>query len=265
MKKNKIKIMGILNVTPDSFSDGGKFYKKKDALDHVAKMIDEGADIIDIGGESSRPYATPVSLADEKNRVLPILAEIKKKYDIPISIDTYKKQMIKAAIDAGADMINDITALSDEFSVDILKKAKIPVCIMHMQGTPDNMQKNPYYKNVVFDVYEFFFLKIKQLIELGIEEKNIIIDPGFGFGKTPAHNVELLNGLAKFKNLKKTILVGLSRKSLIPALSDYDDKKRIGGSIALILYAIQQGANIVRVHDVLATRQAIDVYQKINL
>ncbi|RLA08451.1 MAG: dihydropteroate synthase [Gammaproteobacteria bacterium] len=262
-EKEKIKIMGILNITTDSFSDGGLYFKKSDAIERAMIMIDEGANIIDIGGESSRPTAKSITIEDEIKAVIPVIEAIRSKTNVTISIDTCKPAVMRLALDAGANIINDITALNCDESVDIVVKYNCPVCLMHMQGMPQNMQNNPTYKNVVTEIYKFFKDKIKYLVSCGMDEKNIIIDPGFGFGKTLQHNIDLLQNLAYFKNLKKPILVGLSYKSMITMITnDFKTKNRLGGSIALSILAVKNGANIVRTHDITETKQAIEVFNQ---
>jgi len=252
------KIMGILNVTPDSFSDGGLFVKKEAALNYVQKMILEGADIIDIGGESTRPGANDVSVDEECRRVIPLINAIREISDIPISIDTSKTQVMQQAILAGASMINDVNALQADGAMALAAELKVPVCIMHMQGKPRTMQHTPSYKNVVSEVKEFLLQRIEACIDAGINKNNISIDPGFGFGKSLEHNLSLFKHLNEFSELGLPLLVGVSRKSMIGAvLNDAPADQRLYGSIALATLAAWMDAKILRVHDVKATVDAL--------
>ena len=252
------KIMGILNVTPDSFSDGGKFIKLEQAHSQALRMQQAGADIIDIGGESTRPMAQTVSLKQELSRVIPVIEALAPDLKIPISIDTYKPEVMKAAVIAGASMINDVTALANVKSLKFAAEQNIPVCLMHMQKTPQNMQQQPQYKNVVKEVFEFLQKRLDLAQSYGI--KNLIIDPGFGFGKTLEHNIELFKNLAKFTQLEVPLLVGISRKSMIGQILKLEKTQdRIIGSVLAQMIAVQNGANIIRTHDVLATRQSLDI------
>jgi len=244
-------IMGVLNVTPDSFSDGGKFLNIEKAVSHGLKMAEEGADIIDIGGESTRPGSLPVSIEEEEKRVLPVIETLAKKMQIPISIDTYKSQIAQKAIDAGAEMINDISGLRfDSEMVKVASKYNIPVIIMHIKGTPQNMQESPNYENVIKEIKDYFEERINFADSMGIKGKNIILDPGIGFGKRFEDNLAILKNLKEFKKLEKPLLVGLSRKSFIGKILDLPVEERLEGSLGALAYSIMQGANIVRVHDV---------------
>jgi len=251
-------IMGILNLTPDSFSDGGLFVNKDSALKHVQQMIAEGAQIIDIGGESTRPGASNVSIDEECQRVIPVIQAIRELSDIPISIDTSKTEVMQQAITAGASMINDVNALRAEGAVELAAKLNIPVCLMHMQGKPRTMQHTPSYKNVVQEVKEFLKQRIDVCIKAGVKLNNIVIDPGFGFGKTLEHNLTLFKHLDEFEDLGCPLLVGVSRKSMIAAvLNNAPADERLHGSIALATLAAWMNANILRVHDVKATADAL--------
>jgi len=253
-------IMGILNVTPDSFSDGGKHLLKTQALIHARQMISDGASIIDIGGESTRPGALPVSLDQELERVIPIIEALVQECDVCVSVDTYKPAVMMAAVSAGASMINDVYALREEGAIRSAVQANVPVCLMHLQGAPCAMPLSPHYENVVEEVKSFLAARIQACIQGGIAPKNIIIDPGFGFGKTLAHNIALLQHLSEFRALGCPILVGLSRKSMIGALlNGAPVHRRLQGSVAAAMIAVMQGASIVRVHDVEATMQALSV------
>ena len=251
-------IMGILNLTPDSFSDGGLFINKEKALSHVRQMIDDGATIIDVGGESTRPGATEVSAEEECNRVIPLIKAIRRISDIPISIDTSKPDVMQQAIEAGASMINDVNALRAEGAVELAAKLNVPVCIMHMQGQPRTMQHTPNYNNVVREVKEFLQQRIEVCLKEGIKKENIIIDPGFGFGKTLDHNLSLFKHLEEFTQLGVPLLVGMSRKSMIGAvLNDAPADERLHGSVTLAALAAWMNTNILRVHDVKATSDAL--------
>lgn len=244
-------IMGVLNVTPDSFSDGGKFLNLEKAVSHGVKMAEEGADIIDIGGESTRPGSQPVSLEEETKRVIPVVETLAKKIQIPISIDTYKSQIARQALDAGAEMINDISGLRfDSDMPELVAKYNLPVIIMHIKGTPQNMQENPYYENVIKEIIDYFEERINFADSAGIKEENIILDPGIGFGKRFEDNLAILKNLKEFKKLDRPILVGLSRKSFIGKILDLPVEERLEGSLGALAYSIIQGANIARVHDI---------------
>lgn len=255
------EVMGILNVTPDSFSDGGKFSRIDDALRQVEKMISQGASYIDIGGESTRPGAQDVSSADELTRVIPVLKAIKSQFDIKVSIDTSKASVMEQAIAEGADVINDVRALQNEGCIEVVAKSSLPVCLMHMQGLPRSMQHAPVYDDVVKDVYAFFESRIRLCEQAGISRDRIIIDPGFGFGKTLTQNYALLNKLSDFKSLNAPILVGTSRKSMIGNLLNKPVGERLAGSLATVIIAAQKGANIIRVHDVAETLDVLKVLQ----
>ena len=251
--------MGILNVTPDSFSDGGELADPADLKKRVAKMIAHGVDILDIGGESSRPFAPKVELAEELERVIPAITEIRRNFSLPISIDTTKSEVARKALEAGADIINDISAL--RFDPDMVKVAaefKAPVILMHMQGTPGNMQKNPQYQDVVGEIKEFLHKRLTWAEKNGLERQQLIIDPGIGFGKTLEHNLLILKHLDKFTELDVPLLLGHSRKAFIGAILEIDDpQKRDNGTAAISALAVTAGANIIRVHEVKATVQAV--------
>ncbi|PIU83629.1 MAG: dihydropteroate synthase [Elusimicrobia bacterium CG06_land_8_20_14_3_00_38_11] len=261
------KIVGILNVTPDSFSDGGKFYKINDAVKHAGKLISEGADIIDVGGESSRPGSIAVSEDEEIKRVVPVIKEIKKKFPhIPISVDTYKDKVALNAIDAGAEIVNDIYGLRWRGGnmAEVVAEKKVTVIIMHMQGTPQDMQKNPQYEDVVSEIYRFFKERLKFAKSKGIKKERIIFDPGIGFGKTLQHNLMLLKNLSKFGKLGIPIMVGPSRKSFIGGLLNVDVSNRLEGTIASSIYSLLNGAGYLRVHDVLSLKRALTVFEAIQ-
>lgn len=253
-------VMGILNITPDSFSDGGKFFHPDSALEQVEQMISDGAKIIDVGGESTRPGAAEVSLEDELNRVIPVIKAIKEKFDVLVSVDTSKAQVMEQSILAGADIINDVRGLQNPGCVDVLAKyPQIPVCIMHMQGLPRTMQNNPQYNDVVGDIVDFFMQRISVMAAAGIEKSRILLDPGFGFGKTLEQNYELLRRLKEFDVLGCPLLIGTSRKSMIGNLLNREVNERLAGSLATVLLSAQQGAKIIRVHDVPETVDVLKV------
>lgn len=262
-----VKIMGILNVTPDSFSDGGKFRNLNSALIHAEAMIKAGVSIIDIGGESTRPGASEVSVIEELDRTIPIIEAIRQRFDIWISIDTSKPEVMNEAYKAGVDLINDVRALQMPGAREMAAKTGLPVCIMHRQGEPQSMQTNPQYTNVITEVADFLSAEIQLALDAGIKKSNLLIDPGFGFGKNHVHNYTLLKHLQYFKKFNLPILIGLSRKRMLQhALEsiyinqDPSELNRVNVSIAGALLAAQNGANIVRVHDVRETVEAISVY-----
>lgn len=256
-------VMGILNITPDSFSDGGIFMAPDKAVDRAVDMARQGAAIIDIGGESTRPGAEAVDAQQEMDRVLPIVEAVVAGVDIPVSIDTSKPEVMTAAVVAGAGFINDVFALQQDGALQAASDCNVPVCLMHMLGKPRTMQENPKYNDVVADVNVFLEQRIVAALEAGIERANIIIDPGFGFGKSLQHNMELLNNLGKFKKLGVPVLAGLSRKSMIGKALGLPVEQRLHTSVALALIAAQNGASIVRVHDVAPTVQALQIWQAV--
>lgn len=250
--RHRTLIMGILNVTPDSFSDGGLFVDTAAAVDHARRMVHEGADIIDVGGESTKPGADPVPLEQELARVIPVISELAGSVDVPISIDTYKAEVARAALDAGVGIVNDISAATfDPEMPALIAERGCPIVIMHIKGTPRNMQLNPTYENVLDEVYQFLAQRIESLISVGVDERQIIIDPGIGFGKTVKDNLLLMRRLREFACLGRPILVGTSRKSTIgKVLGDLPVEERLEGTAATVAVSIMNGANIVRVHDV---------------
>ncbi len=267
LKKEKTYIMGILNITPDSFSDGGKYLSIDAALKRVDEMLMEGADFIDIGGESTRPGSERVTLSEELKRVIPIISEISKKFpDIPISIDTYKSKVAKEAVEAGAWIINDISGLNfDENMKNVIIQENVPVVIMHIKGTPENMQKNPTYENLINEIFSYLKKSIDLIENSGGNSENIIIDPGIGFGKTFDHNLEILNRLEEFKSFGLPILIGASRKSFIGAiLNEPEPTKRVIGSLAVAAISSIKGAKILRVHDIKETIQTLKVADAIR-
>jgi dihydropteroate synthase len=256
-------IMGVLNLTPDSFSDGGKFNSKKKGIDHALKMFQSGANIIDVGGESTRPGSNAINIKLEWSRIEKIIKSISKK--IPLSLDTRKSEIMEKGIKLGIKMINDVSGLSyDAKTIDILKKYKIPLVIQHTQGIPENMQNHPRYENELLDIYDFFEKKIKFLRSIGIKHSKIIIDPGIGFGKNLKHNMNLISNISIFHSLGFPILVGNSRKRFIKEISGKNDtKSRIGGTVASSIYLMSQGIQILRIHDVNELLQGIKVFKKL--
>ncbi|MEN2985943.1 MAG: dihydropteroate synthase [Thermodesulfovibrionaceae bacterium] len=248
----KTYIMGIVNVTPDSFFDGGKYYSKESAVQHALKLIEEGADIIDIGGESTRPGSEPISVEEEIRRVIPVIEELAKRVSVPISCDTYKAEVAERAIQAGASIINDISGLRfDSKMAEIVAKYNVAVVLMHIKGTPKDMQKNPYYEALIPEIIEYLRESIVIAKRMGVSEDRIIIDPGIGFGKLLEHNLEIIKKLKDFTLLGKPILIGVSRKSFIgKILNDAPPEERLEGTAAATVASILNGANIVRVHDV---------------
>ena len=255
------KVMGILNVTPDSFSDGGTHNRYHDALEHVAKMVQEGAAIIDIGGESTRPGAAEVSVDEELARVIPIVEAIAQRFDVWISVDTSKAQVMDEAAKAGMHIINDIRSLHEPYALEVAANTGLPVCIMHMKGQPRTMQDAPDYDNVVYDVKHYLMAEIERCVSAGIDKQQIILDPGFGFGKNLSHNYQLLANLEQFHNLGLPLLAGMSRKSMIGQLLNVPPQDRLAGSLTCAVIAAMQGAHIIRVHDVKETVQAMEVVQ----
>lgn len=256
--------MGIVNVTPDSFSDGGRFGSIEAAVRQAQQLMDEGADILDIGGESTRPGAAPVPAAEELDRVLPVLERIADS-PVPLSIDTYKPEVMVAALAAGASMVNDVKALREPGALDAVVRSDAAVCLMHMRGTPQTMQLDPNYGDVVGEVCAFLHDRIAACEAAGIDRERIVIDPGFGFGKTKAHNIDLLRHLDKVTALGLPVLAGLSRKSVLGTITARNVGERVPSSVAAALVAVYRGAAIVRVHDVGATRDALAVYGAIEL
>lgn len=256
-------VMGIINATPDSFFDGGLHLQRDAALVHARQLIAEGADILDVGGESTRPGAMPVGVQEELDRVLPIIEGLRGA-PVPISIDTSKPAVMQAAIAAGAQMVNDINALQHPAAMETVAASDAAVCLMHKQGNPQTMQEQPHYQNVVAEVSAFLGERIAAAEAAGIRRIRIVIDPGFGFGKTLAHNLALLRELNKFADLGVPVLAGLSRKSMLGALTGQDVSRRLSASVAAALLAVQRGANIVRVHDVGATVDALKIWNAVS-
>lgn len=260
--------MGIVNVTPDSFSDGGKYTHNRTAVAHAVQLISEGASIIDIGGESSRPGAKPVSVVKELQRVVPVIKALGKKKlgSTLLSIDTYKPEVAAIALELGADIVNDISGLRDPLMRKVIAKKQCRVVLMHMLGEPGTMQKNPRYTNVLTDITHYFKQQIRLAKQDGIAPAHIILDPGIGFGKTVAHNVEILRNIKKIKQAfpKHQLLIGASRKSFIEKLAGGDTDNRLAGTLAVHLFAAQQGADILRVHDVAEHAQALALHNTLH-
>jgi dihydropteroate synthase len=251
--------MGILNVTPDSFSDGGRFFDLDTALKQARQMVRDGAAIIDVGGESTRPGAAPVKEKDELLRVIPVIKAIAAELPVPVSVDTSKPPVMRAAVAAGAGFINDVNALRAHGAVEAARDSGVPVCLMHMRGEPRTMQRNPVYRDVVGEVLEFLLQRVDACGAEGIPRSRLVLDPGFGFGKTLVHNLELLRKLDRFKQTDLPVLVGISRKSMIGALLDKPVDQRLYGSLAATVLAVHAGAAIVRTHDVGPTVDALRV------
>jgi len=254
-------VMGVLNVTPDSFSDGGRFRGR--AVDHALRMHAEGAAILDIGGESTRPRAEEVSTDEELERVIPVIEAIRDRVDAVVSIDTSKARVMREAVAAGAGLINDVTALRADGALEAAAGLDAAVCLMHMQGTPRTMQSNPTYGDVVAEVRDFLGERARACVAAGIARERLIVDPGFGFGKTQEHNLALLRGLRGLQALELPVLAGLSRKSFVGRITGRDMDERVHGSVAFALAAVREGAAIVRVHDVGATVDALRVWQAV--
>lgn len=255
---SKTQVMGILNVTPDSFSDGGHLYQHSalsidKALQHAQQMVNDGATIVDIGGESTRPGAAEVSEQEEMDRVLPVLERINAEIDVVVSIDTSSAQLISESAKLGAGLINDVRALGREAALEAAAKTDLPICLMHMQGSPATMQRQPEYADVVSEVMDFLDQQLDRCMAAGIAKERLIVDPGFGFGKTLQHNLQLLNRLDKLLDLGVPVLSGTSRKTMVGQVLNREADQRLFGSLATVALAVERGARIIRVHDVLAT------------
>jgi dihydropteroate synthase len=261
---SKTCVMGILNVTPDSFSDGGEFLSKERALERAFAMVEEGVDIIDIGGESTRPGASAVSAQEEIDRVVPVIESLAAVLPVPLSVDTSKPAVMRAAVEAGAGMINDVYALRMEGALDVVRSLDVPVCLMHMRGEPRTMQDAPRYDDVVAEVSAFLSARRRVCEQAGVERRRLIIDPGFGFGKTLAHNLALLRDLHLLCRLGVPVLVGISRKSMIGSLLNQAVNDRLYGSLAAAVIAALKGASILRVHDVRPTVDALTIVDALS-
>lgn len=258
------RIMGIVNVTPDSFSDGGKFFSRDAAIRQAIKLVEDGADILDIGGESTRPGSTPVEEQEEIDRIAPVIEAISSELNVPISIDTMKAEVMRAAVAVGAGLINDVNALRGEGALQAAAELKVPVCLMHMKGTPQTMQKEPDYQDVVSEVEAFLLERVSVCEQAGIPAERIMLDPGFGFGKRARHNLRLMKHLSRLTALPYPVLVGVSRKSIIGDMLKVDVKERLAGSLALASIAVWQGAKLIRTHDVRETAQAVKLTQHVQ-
>jgi dihydropteroate synthase len=263
---DRTKVMGILNVTPDSFSDGNKYLDTRKAIDRAKQMINEGADFIDIGGESSRPGSKRISYEEEHKRVIPVIREIRKFSDIPVSVDTYKAKIAKEAILNGANIINDISALHfDSEMISVLQEfPNVPIILMHMKGSPEDMQKNPYYHDVIEEIMQFFQERIDFCVQNGIDKNRIIIDPGIGFGKRQEDNLQILKKLEEFHCFGVPILLGASRKSFINNIYESQPVERLEGTLATTAKAVLSDVEIIRVHDVLQNKRLIDTLSAIE-
>lgn len=256
-------IMGIVNVTPDSFSDGGLFHSPQQAIAQGLRLVDEGADLLDIGGESTRPGAARVAEQEELDRVLPVLEGLRDA-GAALSIDTQKTAVMRAALAAGADMVNDVNALQQAGALAAVAASKAAICLMHKQGDPQTMQQLPLYHDVVAEVHDFLQVRIQATLDAGIARERIVIDPGFGFGKNLEHNVALLRQLADFQDLATPLLAGLSRKSMLGKIADLEVQDRVHASVAAAVLAALRGAKIIRVHDVKATRDALKIVNAVE-
>ncbi|MDO9205215.1 MAG: dihydropteroate synthase [Methylotenera sp.] len=261
---NRPHVMGIVNVTPDSFSDGGQFSSANLAVEYALQLIAEGADILDVGGESTRPGAKPVSLDEELSRVIPVIKALSHIATVPISIDTYKPEVMRQAISAGADIVNDVRALQEQGALEAVVNSKVGVCLMHMQGIPQTMQLKPDYEDVVSEVKQFLIDRLNVVMAHGVSKNRILLDPGFGFGKTRIHNIALIQHLDSLLDMGQPLLVGLSRKSVLGAIAGGDEGQRLYASIAASVIAAMKGAKIIRVHDVKATVDALKVVAAIQ-
>mgnify|MGYP002868102991 FL=1 len=256
--------MGVLNITPDSFSDGGKHQSLDNALAACGKMIDEGASIIDVGGESTKPGSSPVEASIQIDRVIPVIRSIKKNFDTVISVDTGDPVVMREAIKSGAEIVNDVYALKNPGTMDSISGENKAICLMHMKGLPSSMQKNPIYDDLMYEIKGFLEERINYCLRAGEKRESLIIDPGFGFGKTLKHNILLLKNIKQLKYLQVPICVGISRKSFIGKITNKTINERLYGSLGATLIALQNGANIIRTHDVGPTKDIINLYNSLN-
>jgi dihydropteroate synthase len=257
-------VCGILNVTPDSFSDGGLFDSVERAVEHGCRMAAAGADLIDIGGESTRPGSRPPTLAEELDRVVPVVEALARTTHVPLSVDTSRPEVMRAAVARGAGMVNDVRALRSPGALQAVAELDVPVCLMHMQGSPETMQREPRYRDVVAEVLAFLAARKQACLDAGIRPEHLVVDPGFGFGKTPSHNVALLASLERLSTLGVPVMVGLSRKSVLGELTGRAMRDRLPGSLAAALIAAQRGATVLRVHDVAATRDVLAILDAVG-
>ncbi len=264
------KVMGIINVTPDSFSDGGQFnddtgrLRLDRVLAQVEQMLEDGAEVIDVGGESTRPGAAAVTLEEELKRVIPVVTAIRKQFNVVVSVDTSSPAVIRQAADHGAGLINDVRALTKHGALEAAVEAKLPVCLMHMQGQPQTMQQQPEYNDIVAEVYQFLSERLQTCVKAGVAADQILLDPGFGFGKSQSHNLTLINNLHRFTSLECPILVGVSRKTTIGNILDKPPSERLVGSLALAYESLRQGARILRVHDVGPTVDLVKMHNALE-
>jgi dihydropteroate synthase len=262
---SKTLIMGILNVTPDSFYDGGLHFRTHDAVRHGLMMVNEGADIVDVGGESTRPFSDPISLTEELRRVIPVIRALSQETDIPISIDTYRSEVARQALEAGATMVNDISALRFDPSIGhMVAEAGVPIVLMHMKGTPRNMQVNPRYEDLLGEIMGFLRQAVEEAVKIGIRRELIVIDPGIGFGKSCDHNLKIIRDLHRFLVLGQPILVGTSNKSFIGHVLDLPAESRETGTIATVAAAVMNGADLIRIHNVKAARETVGIIDAIK-
>ena len=261
---SKPKIMGVLNITPDSFSDGGKYQSLDHALSACEKMIDEGASIIDVGGESTKPGSSPIEAGIQIDRVIPVIQSIKKNFDTIVSVDTGDPVVMREAIKNGAEIVNDVYALKNNVDMDFLSGENKAICLMHMKGSPSTMQENPVYDDLMTEIKDFLEERINFCLRAGKNRESLIIDPGFGFGKTLRHNILLLKNIEQLKYLKVPICIGISRKSFIGKITNKTINERLYGSLGATLIALQNGANIIRTHDVGPTTDIINLYNSLN-
>ena len=257
-------VMGVLNVTPDSFSDGGLYLDRRKASTRAMRMLEQGAAIIDVGGESTRPGAAEVSSEEELDRVIPVIESIRSESDCPISVDTSKPTVMQAAIDAGASLLNDVRGFSEPGALEVAARSDLPICIMHMQGSPDSMQEAPEYTDVVAEVSDYLARRSQAAIAAGVKPERIIIDPGFGFGKSLEHNLQLFGNLPALHRLEMPILIGVSRKSLFGQLLDRPADQRVAGSVAMAAMATLSGVSIIRAHDIEQTVDAVRTAQAVK-
>jgi dihydropteroate synthase len=261
---DNVHVMGVLNVTPDSFSDGGQYNTLSLAMKRAERMILQGASIIDVGGESTRPGAIPVSVQEEMDRVCPVVEQLVAQFDVVVSVDTSTPRLMRESVCLGAGLINDVRAFSREGSIEAIKESAAALCVMHMQGAPSSMQKAPSYDSVVDEVLGYLKSTTERMVAQGIKSDRLLIDPGFGFGKTLQHNMQLLNGIGRFSELGLPVLVGLSRKSMFSEILNKPVNERLFGSLSAAVIAAYQGAKIIRAHDVLETKDAVRVIDAIN-
>jgi dihydropteroate synthase len=259
--------MGIVNVTPDSFSDGGLFDSPDAAVSHGLALVEQGADLLDIGGESSRPGAQPVTVAEELRRVVPVVQQLVARSTVPVSVDTSKAEVARTCLQAGAQIVNDITALAgDPAMPQVVREARAGVILMHMQGTPATMQDNPQYEDVLVAIAQFFEKRLQVLLEMGIGSEQIVLDPGIGFGKTVTHNLEILARCGELGRLKRPVCLGVSRKGFLGKVLNRPVERRVAGSVAALCYAMSRGAvQIIRVHDVEEARDAVNLFEAIRV